>query len=235
MTNSFIVVDIETTGMSPTNNSITEIGAIKIINNKIVGEYSQLINPEAVITPEITAITGLTNDYLKDKPVLEEVFAEFLEFNEELPLIGHNILFDYSFLKYHGNQLGYEFERNGLDTLRLASYYVSDLKSKSLTSLISYFDINRKMAHRAYHDAKATYEVYKYFRNHYMKDGEEEMFKVYPMHWKPKKTSPITLRQKNYLKVLIDKHKIYKEIKVSELSKSEASRYIDKILFVKGK
>lgn len=235
MKNSFIVVDIETTGISPTSNAITEIGALKVIDDQIVGEYSQLINPEALVTPEITGITGLTNEMLKDKPVLKDVFKEFLNFSEDLPLLGHNILFDYSFLKYHGNQLGYDFERHGLDTLRLASFYLPDLQSKSLTSLIDYFDIDRAFAHRAFHDAKATYEVFRYLKDEYRKPGEEAMFTPYPLRWRPKKSSPITQRQKSYLQALIVKHDVYKELEVDSLTKSEASRYIDKILFTYGR
>ncbi len=187
MKSSFIVVDIETTGISPEMNAITEIGALKVIEDRVVETYSQLINPEAVITEEITAITGLTNEMLKDEPVLEDIFGGFLEFCGDLPLLGHNILFDYSFLKYHGNRLGYRFERKGLDTVRLATYYLPDLPSKSLSSLIDYFDIEREMAHRAYHDAKATYEVFRYFKDEYMKSNEERMFEPFPLHWRPKK------------------------------------------------
>lgn len=235
MTRSFVSVDIETTGISPVQNAITEIGALKIIDGEIVDTFSMLVNPEATVTPEITRITGLTNAMLDDQPVIAEVLPKFLEFNDNLPLLGQNILFDYSFLKMNANQLGYDFEREGLDTLRLASYYVPDLPSKSLTSLIDYFDIDRELAHRAYHDAKATFEVYQYFKKDYMKPGEESMFTAVPLRWKPKKTSPITPRQKSYLTSLIEKHGIYQDINIDSLTKSEASRYIDKILFTKGR
>ena len=235
MKSSLIVVDIETTGISPTMNAITEIGALKIIDDEIVGTYSQLINPQAVVTPKITEITGLTNEILKDKPILQDIFSDFLEFSEDLPLLGHNIMFDFSFLKYHGNLLGYDFERKGLDTYKLANYYVPEIGSKSLTSLISYFGINREHAHRAFHDAKATYEVFRFFKDEYMRSGEEDLFIPASMHWRAKKVSPITPKQKSFLGALVKKHGLYEDIIIEELSKSEASRYIDKILFQKGK
>lgn len=235
MKSSLIVVDIETTGISPTMNAITEIGALKIIDDKIVGTYSQLINPQAVVTAKITEITGLTNDILKDEPILSEVFGDFIKFSEDLPLLGHNIMFDFSFLKYHGNLLGYDFERKGLDTYKLANYYVPEIGSKSLTSLISYFGIEREHAHRAFHDAKATYELFRYFKDEYMSKDEEDLFIPTAMHWRAKKTSPITPKQKTFLSSLIKKHHLFEEIKLEELSKSDASRYIDKILFQKGR
>lgn len=231
MKNSFLVVDIETTGISPTMNTITEIGALKVIDDQVVASYSQLINPQATVTQEITNITGLTNEMLEDKPVLADVFGEFITFSENLPLLGHNIMFDFSFLKYHGNILGYDFERKALDTYKLASYYVPDLRSKSLSSLIEFFNIDREHAHRAYHDAKATYELFRIFKDEYMKQGEEVLFTPSVLHWKAKKTSPITPRQKSYLTALIKQHQVVLDIQVDSLTKSEASRFIDQILF----
>lgn len=234
MKTSFVAVDIETTGISPTSNMITEIGAIKVIDDEIVDTFSQLINPEAFVSEQITKITGLTNEILKDKPVIGDVFPSFVRFCEDLPLLGHNILFDFSFLKYQGNQLGYTFEKKGIDTYRLASYYVPDLKSKSLTSLIDYFDIHRETAHRAYHDALATLEVYSFFKNEMRKAGEEYLFEPFSLQWKAQKTSPITPKQIAFLSALIEKHHMYEHIDVKALSKSEASRMIDRILFEKG-
>jgi len=234
MKTDFIVLDIETTGISPTSNMITEIGAIKVINNQIKDNYSQLINPEAFVSEQITKITGLTNDILKDQPKLFQVFDSFNLFCEDLPILGHNIMFDFSFLKYHGNLLGYPFEKKGIDTYRLATYYLPDLKSKSLTSLIDYFDISRQIAHRAYHDALATYEVYKMFASEYKKPGEDYLFEPVTLVWKPQKTSPITPKQIAFLSALVEKHHMYESIDVKSLTKSEASRYIDRILFEKG-
>ncbi len=235
MTKDFVVVDIETTGISPENNCITEIGALKIIDGQRVDTFSMLINPQTHVTPEITRITGLTNKMLDDQPTIDVVLPEFLAFNDGLPLLGQNILFDFSFLKMNAIRLGYKFERGGMDTLQMANYYLPDLRSKSLTSLIAYFEINRELAHRAFHDAQATFEVYRYFFNDYRKEGEDLLFTQRPLRWKPKKVSPITLKQKSYLESLIRKHKVFEELDIDKLTKSEASRYIDKIIFLKGR
>jgi len=234
MSRAFVVVDIETTGISPTACMITEIGALKIVNDEVVDRFSELINPQARVSEEITRITGLTNAMLDNQPTIEEIMPKFMAFNEGLPLLGHNVLFDYSFLKYHSQKLGFEFERKGMDTLKLAAYYLPDLKSKSLAALIDYFDINREMAHRAFHDAKATYEVYRFLKDQYMKAGESYLFEPTPLHWKAKKVSPITPKQIKFLKALIEKHQMFTDIDVESLTKSEASRHIDRILFTKG-
>lgn len=235
MKSSMIVVDIETTGISPEYHRITEIGAIKVIEDEVVGTYSQLINPEAVVTEEITRITGLTNAILETQPTLDKVYPEFYAFCEELPLLGHNIMFDFSFLKHHGGQLGYRFERSGMDTYPLAHRYLPDLKSKSLTSIIAHMGIEREIAHRAFHDAKATYEVFHALKTKYATEADMHYFMPKPLHWRAKKQSPITDKQKSFLQSLINQHKLYTDVDVETLTKSEASRYIDRILFLKGR
>lgn len=235
MKSSMIVVDIETTGISPEYHRITEIGALKVVEDVVVETYSQLINPEAVVTEEITRITGLTNALLESQPTLEEVYPMFYTFCEELPLLGHNIMFDYSFLKYHGNQLGFRFERSGMDTYPLAHRFLPELKSKSLTSIIGHMGIEREIAHRAYHDAKATYEVFHRFKEEYASEEDMQYFAPKPLHWRAKKQSPITDKQKSFLSSLIRQHRLYTDVDVERLTKSEASRYIDRILFLKGR
>lgn len=235
MISSLIVLDIETTGISPEYHRITEIGAIKVVDDVIVDTYSQLINPESIVTEEITRITGLTNAMLDSQPTLDEVYPEFLRFCEDYPILGHNIIFDFSFLKHHGNSLGYRFEKNGLDTYPLAHRFLPDLKSKSLTSIIAYMGIERELAHRAYHDAKATYEVFYKFKTEYATANDMDYFIPKPLHWKGKKQSPITDKQKNFLSSLIRQHGMFTEVDINGLTKSQASRYIDRILFLKGR
>ncbi|HSH36824.1 exonuclease domain-containing protein, partial [Schnuerera sp.] len=88
--NTFVVFDIETTGLSPKNDMITEIGAIKIVNGKIVDEFSQLINPERPIPNRIIKITGITDEMVKDKPTIDEVLPDFERFIDGAVLVAHN-------------------------------------------------------------------------------------------------------------------------------------------------
>ncbi len=230
---NYVVVDIETTGINPTSNYITEIGAVKIIDGQVKKQYSQLINPKVSISPQITQITGIDNAMVENAPSFEEVIPEFLTFVEDLPLIGHNILFDFSFLKYHCQQCGYAFEHTGIDTLEIAKLCLPALKSRSLTYLIEHFEIEREKAHRAYHDALATYELFEVFKKEFS-DMDQKIFDPKPLHWRAKKSSPITPRQKSYLNALIKKHRVFEDVAVEALTKSEASQYIDRIRFLKG-
>lgn len=232
---TMIVVDLETTGINPQTSEITEIGALKIKGNEIIGTYSQLIDPKCRLSAEIQKLTGITDAMLEGQPVLDKVLPDFLDFSEDCPIIGHNILFDFSFLKYQSQKRGLVYERKGIDTLKLATYYLPDLPSKSLSYLVEYFEIQREQAHRAFDDAKATFEIYQYFKNEYMKSGEESLFVPSDLRWKAKKTSPMTPRQKRYLTDLVEKHKIEGIDQLDHLTKSEASRKIDEILFKYGR
>lgn len=234
MTKDFIVLDIETTGISASVNSITEIGAIRVEGGKEVARYQQLINPEAVVSSEITKLTGLTNDILKDQPTFREILKDFLDFSGDLPLLGHNILFDFSFIKASSNREGVAYERKGMDTCRLAGKFINDIESKSLSSLIRYFHIHREISHRAFHDAKATLALYEIIVDRYYNESTARYFEPIALHWKEKKDADITPKQISYLEALIHKYQISFEQDVRELSKSEASRHIDRILFEHG-
>ena len=96
--NDFTVIDLETTGLSPSIDSIIEIAAYKVRNNKIVDTYQQLINPEISISPFISDLTGITNDMVVDKPTLNQIIDDLYDFLKEEILLGHNIHFDFNFL-----------------------------------------------------------------------------------------------------------------------------------------
>jgi len=164
---NYIVLDIETTGVNPQFNKITEIGAVKVIDNKVVDTYSQLICPECKIPEQITKLTGIDDELVKNEPTIDIVLPEFIEFCEDLPILGHIVLFDISFIKTNAKELGIRFEKNGLDTLYLARTFLKDLKSRSLTYLIEYFNINRENAHRAFDDALATHELFQILKKKY--------------------------------------------------------------------
>ena len=98
LSQTFVVFDIETTGFSNTNDKITEIGAVKIENFKVVDKFSELINPQKDISYKIQELTGITNDMVKDKPTIDEVLPKFIEFIGDSVLVAHNAEFDMSFI-----------------------------------------------------------------------------------------------------------------------------------------
>lgn len=232
---TFVCFDIETTGLSPDRDRIIEIGALKVIDGKIRETFCEFINPQMKLPPKIISLTGIRDDMLASAYMEEEVIARFHQFaGEEYILMGHNISFDYSFIKTAATRQGKDFDRNGIDTLDLSRRLLPNLESKSLGSLCTYYGIINEHAHRAYDDAKATALLYIKLCNEFY-EKEPAVFEPKALTFKVKKNRPITGKQKNYLIDLIKYHKIDYIKSVEALTQSEASRIIDKIILEKGR
>lgn len=164
--NDFTVIDLETTGLSPSIDSIIEIAAYKVRNNKIVDTYQQLINPEISISPFISDLTGITNDMVVDKPTLNQIIDDLYDFLKEEILLGHNIHFDLNFL--YDNFLKHKniiLNNDYTDTLRISRIVFPEFQSHGLSALCEELNINREKAHRAKFDALATLEIYNICKN----------------------------------------------------------------------
>lgn len=231
---SFVVLDIETTGFSPESHEITEIGALKVVEGQVVDHFSQLINPKVPIPENIVEITGITDDMVRTMPTIDRVMPDFIDFVEDLPIMGHNVSFDFSFLKTNAVRLGLRFEKHALDTLLMARIFKPNLDSKSLTALCQYYNIDRDNAHRAYDDAKATLLLYQYFRNDPKAEVLSKAFIPKQIFYKPKKRSPITPKQVRFLKELCDRNDHQLDQDIESLTKSEASRHINDLLLRYG-
>lgn len=230
---SFISVDIETTGLSPVKDKIIEIGALKVVEGKVIEKFDILIDPRVELPERIVELTGISQDMLTGRPTIEEVLPKFLEFAKDLPLLGHNIVFDYSFLKTAAAKQKLVFERKGIDTLQIARTLLSDLESKSLEALCQYYGIVNKKHHRAFEDAKATMMLYEKLSSH--ENATSELLKSKPLVYRVKKVEPATLRQKKLLKDLIKYHKIEIRQSIDTMTKSEASRLMDQIFSTYGR
>ena len=158
--NRFAIIDIETTGGQYSSSKITEIAIIVIENKKIIQEYETLINPECSIPFEITRITGITNDMVKDSPKFYEIAKQIHDITHNCIFVAHNVSFDYSFIKEEFKNLGFSYSRKRLCTVRLSKKYYPGLRSYSLENLIRHFEIPVKQRHRAMEDAKATLQVF---------------------------------------------------------------------------
>lgn len=160
--NDIVVFDLETTGLNFLDSEIIEIGAIKIKKGSIISEkFSTYVKPNGKIPKEITELTGITNDDVKNGSSLQDALADFYKFTRNTTLVGHNVNFDYGFIAYYGKKVGYDFSKDPKhDTYALATKYVSGLKNYKLKTVAEHFGISLKNAHRAYHDAYATAEVY---------------------------------------------------------------------------
>lgn len=234
MVKDYVSVDIETTGTRAKWDKIIEIGALKVRDGEVVDTFSELIHPGVGISSFITELTGITNEMIAGKPTIEQVLPEFIKFAEDDYLLGHNIMFDYGFLKQNAINLNLTFEKSGMDTLKIARKTLKGLESRGLEYLCSYYGIKDDNHHRAFNDAKVTSELYMILMEQF---GTElpDLFEPYPFRYSVKKLQPITDRQKKYLEDLMRLHNIEPDFDINTLSKNEASKKIDKILTEKGR
>lgn len=233
MVTDYLAVDIETTGLSPEKDRMIEIGAVKYINGKAAGEFSCLIKICQKLPEKITELTGITDEMLADGRDERMAVTEFLAFAEGCPvLLGHNIGFDYSFIKVAALRFGMEFEREALDTLHFAKKQHPELPSRALSALCAYYGIAQGRAHRAVDDAVSAHRLYCAMAAEFPGyDG----FVARKLSYKPRKQEPMTLKQKRYLCDLLRQNGMEYMQEMEYLSKSDASRMIDRIIFTKGK
>lgn len=241
MITSFVAIDIETTGLSPENHKIIEVGALKVREGEVVDTLSVLINPEVSLPSQITALTGITDSMLIGEEPFSEVSQSIYEFIAEEPLLGHNIRFDYSFLKYHLENGGYTITNKLMDTLRIAKGLHPEMASRSLGSMCARYNLVNEAAHRAYEDARVTMQLYFAMCDQIERlpqGRKEEVWKLtdpVSCHIKFKKQEPITQKQKNYLNDLLKYHKINRALELDNMTKSQASQAIDRIILEYGR
>ncbi|MBR3933910.1 MAG: PolC-type DNA polymerase III [Clostridia bacterium] len=156
----FVVFDVETTGLSAENDTIIEIGAVKVKDRKIIDSFGTFVNPERQIPEKITELTGITDDMVKDAPVIADALKDFYTFIGDADLVAHNAKFDTSFLKNAASLCGMDYNFACVDTLDLARNLVKDVKNHKLDTLTKYFDIKLENHHRATDDAAATGEIF---------------------------------------------------------------------------
>jgi DNA polymerase III subunit epsilon len=158
---TFVVLDLETTGGSPTACAITEVGAIKLRGGECLGTFQTLVNPGEAIPPEITYLTGITEAMVLPAPPIERVLPAFLEFIGGGVIVGHNVRFDISFLQMAARRLGYaRLDQRFVDTCSLARRLVRDeVPNCKLGTLADHFRTAVRPTHRALDDAKATAEL----------------------------------------------------------------------------
>ena len=163
--NTFVVFDLETTGLN--NNpamgkmdKIIELGAVKIIGGEIKEKFSTFVACDDKLSQAIIDLTGITDEDLIGAPPVEEVLADFYKFTAGAYLVGHNVTFDYRFVHYYGEKNGYMFENKQFDTLFLAQEILrGQLPNYKLNSLADYYGFSFNH-HRAFEDASTTAKVF---------------------------------------------------------------------------
>lgn len=170
-TTLYAIIDIETTGMDPRKAGITEIAIMLYDGKALVDSYTTLINPEKAIPWEITRLTGIDNDMVKDAPKFYEVAKKIVELTEGAIFVAHNVRFDYGFIQQAFRRLGYTYTRKQLCTVRLSRKLNPGFKSYSLGALCNRLNIPNNAAHRAWGDASATLQLFKILTENELEDG----------------------------------------------------------------
>lgn len=226
MVNSYISIDLETTGLNPRIDKIIEIGAVKVVNGIVQETFNTFVNPGRRLEKRVIELTGIDDHMLEGAPGPEEVLPGLLCFLEDLPLLGHRILFDYSFLKKAAVNQKLTLDKNGIDTLKIARRYLSGLEHRTLEYLCEHYEISHN-AHRALGDALATHELYQILaRDYFQEDG---IFQPQKLIYNVKRETPVTKAQKERLYRLLEQHRIEAEVDVDRLTRSEADRMMDRI------
>lgn len=241
MIENYTALDLETTGLNPKYDKIIEVGAVKVRNGEVIDRFQQLIRPGIALPEKITGLTGITQEELLEAKDSEEVIPQILDFLEDDVILGHSVMFDYSFLKKAAvNQNLWKPEQShlGIDTLRLSRIYLPELPSRRLTDLCLHYGIEHH-AHRALRDAESTSQLYSIFVKELGKnqtlEEREKTFAPFPLVYKIKRESPIRPQQKQKLYSLLEQHKIIPDYDVEKLTRNEASRIIDRIYFTYGR
>ncbi|MDY0063740.1 MAG: PolC-type DNA polymerase III [Bacilli bacterium] len=220
---TYVVYDLETTGLSSHFNEIIEIAAVKVKNGIIVDDFSRYVKPKRPITPYITNLTSITNDDVRFADSIEIVMPTFYEFIKDCILVAHNANFDNSFLYHYLNVLGiYHGTFPTIDTLPLAKVkYGHKLKTFNLKAVAKFFDVDLEQHHRAIYDAKTTANVFIKMLNDIYDNNEidnynqlnqliqqNEVYKLdYPYHITvlvKNKTG-----KKNLYKIITDSHTVH--------------------------
>ncbi len=153
---ALVVLDFETTGLSPTADRIIEIGAVRLENGVVKDELSLLCNPGVPLKPKITEITGINDLMLREKETPAEGVAKLLDFIGDCAVAAHNAPFDIGFLTAECARMGRTFRAPVVDTLALARRLYPELRSFKLGAVCKHLNVSLKNAHRAVHDAGAT-------------------------------------------------------------------------------
>ncbi len=156
----FVVFDIETTGFSPVENRIIEIGAVKVCGGKIVDRFSVFVNPEVPIPFEIEKLTGIKDDMVIDAEKIESVLPQFLSFCEGCMLVAHNAGFDMSFIMENCDRQGIAHDFTYVDTVGMARVMLPAQAKHTLDAVAKTLGVSLENHHRAVDDAEATAQIF---------------------------------------------------------------------------
>ncbi len=230
-----IVFDIETTGFGPVKDKIIEIGAVKLVGGEITETFSTFINPEIPIPEEITKLTSITNEMVRDAERIEEVLPKFLKFCENCILVAHNASFDVGFIRKKAELLQIKVGFTSVDTVAIARILLPHLTNYKLHIVCKELNISLENHHRAVDDAMATAEIYKKFLVMLKEKGIRKLSQIDSLREiseeiiKKMPTSHAIILAKNN----IGRINLYKLVSLSHLSYYNRRPRVPKSLFLK--
>ena len=159
---TFIVFDLETTGLNPASEEITEIAAVRVVEGEIRDSFQTYVNPHKPIPAEITELTGISDETVADAPDLDKAVPEFLAWAGEgqYPLVAHNAGFDMGFLRTACQRLGIEREFTSIDTLEMSRLMLPHMHKFKLNILAKELQVGPFEHHRASEDAAVLGRIY---------------------------------------------------------------------------
>lgn len=155
---TYVVFDVETTGLSAVYDTIIELAAVKVKGGEIIERFERFANPHRPLSATIIELTGITDDMLKDAPEVEEVIRDFKEWVGDHTLVAHNASFDIGFINVAYKRLlnSEKVQNPVIDTLELGRFLYPEFKNHRLNTLCKKFDIELTQHHRAIYDTEAT-------------------------------------------------------------------------------
>ena len=234
----YVALDLETTGLSPRDDRIIEIGAVKYIGGKRTDSFACFVNPDIHIPERITEITGIDDSMVRHAEYIDTALTGLLDFLGEMPALGHNVAFDYGFVCQKALDMKIKFHTMGIDTHRISKILLTGLESRSLENLCRYYNIVEEPRHRAFSDAAAAARLYDCLYSEALRNEEQDygtLFMPMDIAYTAKKDTPITPKQIAFLRSLVRQHGVVLDKEIESLTKSQASREIDKILSTYGR
>ena len=134
--------------------------AAKVECGRVVSTFSTFVNPQISISPRITSLTGITDEDVAGAPVIADIIADMIAYTKDVPILGHNVIFDYSFIKKAAANSKLEYAKEGIDTLKIARRILPDVPHKNLPALCEHFKIDPGKSHRALDDAISASKLY---------------------------------------------------------------------------
>lgn len=175
---TYVVFDLETTGFSPVEDRIIEIGAVKIKNGEIVDRFAEFVNPERPIPFRIEELTGISDSMVEDAETIEKVLPRFMEFAEGSIMVGHNVEFDMSFIEENCRRQDIPCDFTSVDTVGMARFMVEGLARYKLNNVAKALNIPLEHHHRAVDDAETTALIFQKLCAMAAEDGMDDLDKI---------------------------------------------------------